>query len=368
MIRAALPLSPLALVPLLGLAALAPGCKKEPPPAPPPPPAQAPAPPQPVEVPPEVVEVFKPLPAKFEVTDNPLTEEKITLGRMLFFETRLSKNHDLSCNSCHGLDTFGVDGQAFSTGHKKQKGGRNSPTVYNAGEHVAQFWDGRAASLEEQAKGPILNPVEMAMPSEKKVVATLKSIPGYVEAFKKAFPGEKDPVTYNNVGKALGAFERQLVTPGRFDKFLTGDKAALQDLEKKGMTKFASHGCTTCHNGASVGGASFQKLGLVKPFPNDKDKGRFDVTKDEADLMKFRVPSLRNVAMTGPYLHDGSVKELAEIVRVMADHQLGKSISDEDVAEIVAFLKSLTGELPTTYIAKPELPPSGPKTPKPDPT
>jgi cytochrome c peroxidase len=343
-------------------------CKKEPPPAPPPAePAPPPAPP-PVEVDPTAHDFFKSLPARFDSQDNPITEEKVALGRMLFFETRLSKNHDVSCNSCHALDKFGVDGQVFSSGHKQQKGGRNSPTVYNAGEHVAQFWDGRAASLEEQAKGPILNPVEMAMPSEKKVIATLKSIPGYVEAFKKAFPGQKDPVTYDNLGRAIGAFERQLVTPGRFDKFLAGEKTALDDQEKRGLNKFVTLGCTTCHNGPAVGGSSFQKLGLVKAFPNEKDLGRFDVTKDEGDRLKFRVPSLRNVDKTGPYLHDGSVTDLAEMVRIMADHQLGKPVTDEDVADIVAFLKALTGELPAEYIAAPTLPPSGPKTPKPDPS
>jgi cytochrome c peroxidase len=310
--------------------------------------------------------VFKALPARFEDPKNPITAEKVELGRMLYFENRLSKNHDVSCNSCHDLNKYGVDGKPFSPGHKKQLGGRNSPTVYNAGGHVLQFWDGRAPNLEEQAKGPILNPVEMAMPNEARVVETLKSIPGYVTAFQKAFPGEADPVTYNNVGLAIGAFERQLVTPSRFDKYLAGDEKALTEAEKVGLSKFLGQGCQTCHNGPAIGG-SLQKLGLVVPFQS-KDQGRFDLTKNESDRMIFRVPTLRNVTKTAPYFHDGSVKDVQTAVKLMAQHQFGKQITDEEAKQIVTFLDSLTGELPKSYIAKPKLPASGPKTPKPDPS
>jgi cytochrome c peroxidase len=313
-----------------------------------------------------LLNAFKVLPTRFEDAKNPITSEKVELGRMLYFDTRLSKNQDVSCNSCHDLNKFGVDGKPFSTGHKKQLGGRNSPTVYNAGGHILQFWDGRAANLEEQAKGPILNPVEMAMPSAERVVETVKSIPGYVTAFQKAFPGEADPVTYDNLAKAIGAFERQLVTPSRFDKYLAGDENALSEAEKAGLEKFLGQGCQTCHNGPAIGG-SLQKLGLVVPFPS-KDQGRFDVTKNEADRMIFRVPTLRNVTKTGPWFHDGSVKELPTAVKLMAQHQFGKQLSDEDAKSIVTFLDSLTGELPKSYIAKPKLPASGPKTPKPDPS
>jgi cytochrome c peroxidase len=313
-----------------------------------------------------MLNVFKALPARFEDAKNPITSEKVELGRMLYFENRLSKNHDVSCNSCHDLNKYGVDGKPFSPGHKKQLGGRNSPTVYNAGGHILQFWDGRAPNLEEQAKGPILNPVEMAMPSEARVIETLKSIPGYVTAFQKAFPGEADPVTYDNVGKSIGAFERQLVTPSRFDKYLAGDENALTEAEKVGLSKFLGQGCQTCHNGAAIGG-SLQKLGLVVPFQS-KDQGRFDLTKNEADRMIFRVPTLRNVTKTAPYFHDGSVKDVQTAVKLMAQHQFGKQISDEDVKHIVTFLDALTGELPKSYIAKPKLPASGPKTPKPDPS
>jgi cytochrome c peroxidase len=309
---------------------------------------------------------FKALPSRFEDAKNPITPAKVELGRMLYFDTRLSKNQDLSCNSCHDLNKFGVDGKAFSTGHKKQLGGRNSPTVYNAGGHLTQFWDGRAATLEDQAKGPILNPVEMAMPSAEHVVETIKSIPGYVTAFEQSFPGQADPVTYDNLAKAIGAFERQLVTPSRFDKFLGGDDQALSQAEKAGLKTFIDQGCQQCHYGAALGG-SLQKLGLIVPF-QAKDQGRYEVTKKESDRMIFRVPTLRNVTKTAPYFHDGSITELQAAVKLMSQHQLGKQISETDAKQIVVFLDSLTGELPTSYITKPKLPANGPKTPRPDPT
>jgi cytochrome c peroxidase len=294
---------------------------------------------------------------------------QVELGRMLFFETRLSKNHDLSCNSCHGLDTYGVDNKPVSDGHKGQKGARNSPTVYNAAHHIAQFWDGRAATLEEQAQGPIVNPVEMAMPVDgKRVEATLSSIPEYVKRFAEAFPGEKKAVSLANAGRALAAFERKLVTPSRFDKFLAGDASALTEQERRGLEAFVVTGCTACHNGTAVGGTSFQKFGLIEEFPDVKDTGRFEVTKNEEDRFKFRVPTLRNVEKTGPYFHDGSVSELGTAVRLMAKHQLGRTLTDAEAEDIVAFLKSLTGELPQSTIAAPALPPSTPRTPKPDPT
>lgn len=308
---------------------------------------------------------FKVLPAKYESQANPITDAKVTLGRMLYFEARLSLGQDISCNSCHDLAKYGVDNEATSGGHKGQRGGRNSPTVYNAAGHTAQFWDGRAATVEDQAKGPILNPIEMAMPDSAAVIKVLKSIPGYEPLFKAAFPGEKDPMTYDNLAKAIGAFERQLTTPSRWDKYLAGDEGALTDLEKAGFAKFAKLGCPTCHNGSNVGGHLFQKLGLVKPWPDESDLGRYEVTKNDSDKMFFRVPTLRNVEKTGPYFHKGQIATLEEVVKKMAWHQLGQELKDQDVTELVAFLKSLTGEPPKDYIAKPELPPSGPTTPKP---
>ena len=309
-----------------------------------------------------------PLPTQIISTDNPITEAKVSLGRMLYYDTRLSKNHDISCNSCHALDKYGVDGQAVSTGHRGQKGTRSAPSVYHAAGHFAQFWDGRAKDVEEQAKGPILNPIEMAMPSAEAVVKVLRSIPGYVKDFRKAFPDDDDPVTYDNLGKAIGAFERGLMTPSRFDRFLAGDNSALTGEQKRGLKTFVDVRCTNCHRGTYLGGRKFQELGMIKPWPNQNDLGLYEVTKDEADKMVFKVQSLRNIAKTGPYFHDGSAKTLEEAVAMMAWHQLGRELSTDQVSSIVAFLHALTGEIPTDYIKEPQLPPSTDQTPKPDPS
>jgi cytochrome c peroxidase len=311
---------------------------------------------------------FSPLPSAMDSRSNPITEEKVVLGRMLFYDARLSKNHDVSCNTCHDLAKGGVDGKPVSEGHKGQKGDRNSPTVYDAALQFVQFWDGRAADVEEQAKGPVLNPVEMAMPDEKRVLDTLKSMPEYVEAFKKAFPDDDEPVTYGNVAKAIGAFERKLVTPSRWDAFLKGDAKALTDEEKQGFIKFVQIGCTQCHTGPLLGGTMYQKLGKEKPWPKQDDKGRARVTKSASDDMMFKVPGLREVARTAPYLHDGETPSLEEAVKVMVEYQLAKEISDEDVGLIVKFMETLSGEIPEDLIAKPDLPPSTETTPKPDPT
>lgn len=318
---------------------------------------------------------FGALPKTLDDPGNPATPEKVALGRMLYFDTRLSKNHDLSCASCHDLEKFGVDARETggarnktSLGHRGQLGDRNSPSVYNAALHVAQFWDGRANTLEDQAKGPVLNPVEMAMPDEATVEATLQSIPGYVEAFAAAFPGQPQPVTYDNMARAIGAFERGLVTPAPFDAFLGGKLSALDGKQLAGLQKFIDVGCIQCHSGPAVGGAMFQKLGTIKPWEGLTDEGRAKVTKSDADKFVFKVPSLRNITQTGPYLHDGSIASLDEMVAKMAAHQLGKGeLGKDDLAAIVAFLGSLEGTLPTELIAKPTLPESGPTTPTPNP-
>ncbi len=312
---------------------------------------------------------FKALPAHMNLKADAFTALRVDLGRRLYFDKRLSKNHDISCNSCHGLDTFGVDGEQFSLGHKKQRGGRNSPSVYNAAGHLAQFWDGRAPSVEEQAKGPVLNPVEMAMASEGAVLKVLKSIPGYVKAFKAAFPNDAHGgLSYDNMGVAIGAFERKLLTPSPWDKYIEGQADALTDTQKKGLRDFLETGCHACHNGAYMGGSSYQKLGALTPWPNQADQGRFGLSKNPADKMMFKVASLRNVAKTAPYFHDGSVKELSEAVRLMAEHQLGQKLSAEKNARIVSFLNALTGELPQNYIKEPQPFPGTKKTPRPDPT
>ncbi len=286
---------------------------------------------------------------------NPITEAKVNLGRMLFYDPRLSKGGDVSCNSCHSLENYGVDGQAFSTGFKGQLGGRNSPSVYHAAGQLAQFWDGRAANVEEQAKGPVLNPVEMAM-TEAEAVAMLQSIPGYREAFRAAFPGSAEPVTFDNMALAIGAFERKLVTPSRWDRFLNGDRLAITQEEMAGHREFMRGGCATCHNGPYVGGQSFQKLGAQKPWPVATDVGRMAVTQNETDRMKFKVPSLRNVAKTAPYFHDGQVRTLDEAVRLMGQYQLNTKLEDRQVEQIVAWLNTLTGEIPVDYIRPPALP------------
>ena len=310
--------------------------------------------------------LFQPLPAVVESKTNAITEDKIVLGRILFYETRLSRSQQISCNSCHELKNYGVDGQPTSDGHKGLRGDRNSPTVYNAAGHFVQFWDGRAADVEEQARGPVLNPVEMAMKSEKEVVAVLKTIPEYVELFRKAFPEDKDPVTYENMAKAIGAFERKLLTPARWDRYLRGENDALTPEEKAGFNTYVGTGCQTCHLGTYVGGNLYQKLGLAKPWPDNSDPGRLKTTKNESDRLVFKVPSLRNVEKTGPYFHNGRVGTIDEAVANMAEFQLGKKLTGAEVKSIVVWLKSLTGELPAEYTKEPTLPRSTGNTPKAD--
>ncbi len=287
---------------------------------------------------------------------EPAPEPVVKLGRMLFYEPRLSAAGDVSCNSCHDLERYGVDGLPVSTGHKGQKGTRNSPSVYHAAGHVAQFWDGRAPNVEEQAKGPVLNPVEMAMGSEQEVVARLKAIPGYARYFAAAFPGQAEPMTFDNVARAIGAFERGLVTPSRWDRFLKGDRGAITREEWQGHHEFMHNGCASCHNGPYIGGASLQKVGREKPWPVQTDAGRMAVSKLETDRMVFKVPSLRNVEKTGPYFHDGKVASLPEAVRMMGRHQLGIELEERQIRDIVSWLESLTGVIPKEYVARPQLP------------
>jgi len=310
--------------------------------------------------------IFGALPSQVDNPDNPLNQAKIQLGRQLYYDKRLSKNHDIACNSCHRLDQFGQDSEPTSPGHRGQRGGRNSPTVYNAAGHVAQFWDGRAPDLEAQAQGPILNPIEMAMPSETAVLAVLKSIPGYVEVFPEAFPEDSPALTYENMANAIGAFERRLMTPGRFDQFVNGATEALSGAELDGLELFIQTGCPTCHMGSTFGGTMYQKLGLVKPYET-ADAGRFDLTGNEADRYFFKVPSLRNIVETGPYFHDGSISTLDEAVSIMAEYQLGRTLSATENTSIRDFLASLSGTIDEAYVAMPALPPSGPTTPAPNP-
>lgn len=285
---------------------------------------------------------FEPLPEKMPGSEHD-TPVRVELGKKLYFDNRLSVNDSQSCNTCHDLtgSKAGVDNEPTSLGALGKRGDRNSPTTLNAGFHFAQFWDGRAKDLKEQAKGPILNPVEMAMPDEAAVEKKLRGIPEYRELFAKAFPGQSEPITYDNLAEAIAAFERTLITRDRFDDFLKGDDRALTAQELKGLELFLSVGCTTCHNGPVIGGNSYQKVGLIHPYETP-DLGRFTVTKEEGDEHKFKVPSLRNVALTGPYFHNGKETNLKDTVIKMAYIQLDRKLTSEEADAIVAWLRSLT--------------------------
>lgn len=289
--------------------------------------------------------------------ENPTTPEKVALGKMLFHEPRLSQSGRISCSSCHNLSLYGVDARATSLGHNAQAGKRNAPTVFNASLHFAQFWDGRATDLESQAAGPILNPVEMAMESEPVAAERLQAIPAYRSAFEKVFPDRDPAVSYRHITQAIAAFERTLLTPAPFDAYLTGDKDRLSPVEKEGLRTYIRYGCTACHNGMGVGGNLYQKFGVVNPYPHAQDTGRFEVTQNPEDKYVFKVPSLRNVARTAPYFHDGKVWDLEEAITIMAKTQLGKDIPPEDAQKIVAFLNTLTGDIPKTALERPILPP-----------
>lgn len=300
------------------------------------------------------------LPEKVKVPkDNPMTPAKISLGKQLYFDPRLSASGTVSCNSCHNVMLGGEDNRPNSVGVEGKTGNRSAPTVWNAAFQSVQFWDGRAATLEEQAKGPLINMVEMGMADHPAVVNRVKFIPGYVEQFKKVFGGT-DPVTIDNIAKAIAAYERTLVTPNSpHDRFMRGNKKAMSAAAQRGMQKFQTVGCVGCHSGPNFSGPSLPLgQGFYMKFPTfpgsqydekynlTEDLGRYEVTKKESDKNMFRVPTLRNIALTAPYFHNGAVQTLDEAVRVMAKTQLGKELSEQDVSDIVEFLKSLTGEFP----------------------
>ncbi|EOQ87159.1 di-heme cytochrome C peroxidase [Leptospira yanagawae serovar Saopaulo str. Sao Paulo = ATCC 700523] len=281
------------------------------------------------------------LPEKMPGSEND-TEDLITLGKKLYFEKKLSQNESQSCNSCHNVEgkSAGVDNLPTSPGAFGKNGDRNSPTVLNAGFHFVQFWDGRAADLKAQAKGPILNPVEMAMPSEKEVLKRLNEDPDYPKMFALAFPNDKNPITYDNLANAIAAFERTLVSASRFDDFVKGDYKALSKSEQEGFKSFLAAGCTSCHSGNLLGGNSYRKVGLVNEYKTE-DLGLYNLTKKSEDKFVFKVPSLRNITLTGPYFHDGKVATIEEAVQKMAYHQLGINLSEEETKKIVLFLGTL---------------------------
>lgn len=305
-------------------------------------------------------EQFKPLPAgPGEVAGVKATPELVVLGNMLYSDPRLSASHTIACAACHSMGLGGADARSTSLGHRWQHGGRNAPTVLNAVYNTSQFWDGRAKDLTEQAGGPITNPIEMAMPADQ-VIPTLKSIPGYAALFAGAFPGDKDPIRIGNVQTAIAVYEATLVTPNApFDRFLKGDAKALGQAERRGLKSFMDNGCAACHSGINMGGAMFAKFGAASPPPAEllppDDLGRVTVTKDEADRYSYKVPTLRNIALTAPYFHTGKVWNLEEAVTVMARTQLGKTLPQQEVSDIVAFLKFLTGDQPKTAV--PVVPP-----------
>ncbi len=295
---------------------------------------------------------------------KPKNENKVELGKMLFFDPRLSKSGFISCNSCHNLSMGGTDNLPTSVGHNWHQGPINSPTVLNSSLNLAQFWDGRAKDLKEQAGGPIANPGEMAFTHEL-AVDVLRSIPQYRDRFKQVYGSDK--IDIDRVTDAIAAFEETLVTPGsRFDKWLKGDKNAINQTELEGYKLFKEAGCVACHHGPAVGGASFQKFGVHEAYKTkSKAEGRFAVTGKDADRFMFKVPTLRNVELTYPYFHDGAAATLEEAVDIMGRLQLGRKFTKEENAKIVAFLKTLTGKQPDFKL--PILPPSTKDTPKPKP-
>lgn len=299
--------------------------------------------------------------------DNPQTAAKVELGKQLYFDPRISLTGTVSCNSCHNVMSNGTDSRPVSAGAHGKLGNRNAPTVFNAAFRSVQFWDGRAASLEEQAKGPPTNPIEMAMPNADAIVERIRAIPGYRQQFEKVFGGS-EPVTFHHIAQAIASFERTLITPGSpYDRLMAGDKSALSPAAKRGLKLMDTVGCASCHSGPQFNGpAQPMGTGFYMKFPLNPDKtyadkynlnvdaGRYAVTHDESDRQMFVVQSLRNVEVTAPYFHNGSVKTLDEAVRVMAQTQLDKTLNESQVQDIVAFLDSLTGEFP--QITLPRLP------------
>ncbi len=305
--------------------------------------------------------LFQPLPSDMATPEFPTTKERVALGRSLFFDTRFSIDGNLGCVTCHQPSLYGTDGRPRSIGVKGRPHPRHAPTVLNAPLQFVIHWRGDRVDAEDQVAQSLLSPITSGQPDEKALLARVNSIPGYAPLFKQAFPTDPEPVSRKNMALAVGAFERTLVTPSRFDDYLKGNVSALSASEQAGLAKFIDTGCIACHNGAGVGGAMYQKFGVLEEYwkatrSDPIDKGRAEVTNNDADLYMFKVPSLRNVAMTPPYFHDGSVATLPEAVKVMARVQLGATLEDNDVTEIVSFLASLTGPLPQDFATVPVLP------------
>jgi cytochrome c peroxidase len=306
-------------------------------------------------------EIFQPLPKDLASAEFPITRERIELGQSLFFVPRLTIDSNMSCSSCHQPAFYGTDARPKSIGVQQRPHPRNAPTVLNAGASPIVHWRGDRESLEDQVAKAVTSPITSGQPGEKAVIDRLARLPDYAPLFKAAFPDEPQPMTIQNIAKAISAYERTFTTPSPFDAYLAGNQEAPSPAARAGLAKFINTGCVTCHKGVGVGGGMYQKFGMVEDYwiatgSDPIDKGRADVTKDPADLYVFRVASLRNVAMTPPYFHDGSVATLPEAVKVMARVQLGVTLSDADTHDIVAFLENLTGELPANFATAPVLP------------
>jgi cytochrome c peroxidase len=306
-------------------------------------------------------EIFQPLPTDMATAEFPTTKERVELGRSLFFDPRLTIDANMSCSSCHQPAFYGTDALPKPTGARQRPHPRHVPTNLNAGTSFVIHWRGDRTNLEDQVFQALTSPITSGQPDEKAVIDRLSRIPGYAPLFQAAFPNEPQPMTLRNIAKAVGAYERTLVTPSPFDAYLAGNQEALPPAARAGLEKFINTGCVACHNGVGVGGGMYQKFGVVEEYwkatgSDPIDKGRFDVTKNPDDLYVFRVASLRNAAMTPPYFHDGSVATLPEAMKVMARVQLGVTLNDIDTRDIIAFLESLTGELPANFATAPVLP------------
>lgn len=306
-------------------------------------------------------QIFSPLPQVMSSEKNPITPEKVNLGKILFYETRISVDGTVSCARCHPIGLYAADGLRKSIGNNCRINPRNAPTLFNAAGQISAHWIGNRVDVEDQARQSVIGPPSFGMPLYEAVEKRLKEIKGYGELFKKAFPGEADSITVENLAKAVGAFERILVTPSRFDSFLKGDIAALNGQEKRGLKTYMETGCIMCHSGPYAGGQMYQKFGIFEAYwkytkSEPIDEGRYVVTKNEADKYVFKVPIHRNVAKTAPYFHDGSVDKLDDAVWIMGKIQLGKALNKSQVEEIVAFLKSLTGKIPEDALKVPFLP------------
>ncbi len=310
----------------------------------------------------QAVANFSPLPESILSKDSPITPEKVTLGKMLFYDTRISVDRTVSCFKCHWINLYGTDGLRKAIGNHYRINPRNAPTVFNAAGQISQHWVGNRTTVEDQAKKALLGAGSYGLASYEDAKKNLKAITGYDALFREAFPQDTAPVSVDNFASAIGAFERTLVTPSDFDAYLKGDTTALSPEAKAGLKTFIGIGCVGCHGGTYVGGEQYQKFGLTGPYwkatgSESIDSGRYVITHDESDLYKFKVPMLRNVAMTSPYFHDGSVDSLVDAIRIMGTLQLDMTLDASQTEAIAAFLKSLTGDIPETARAVPALPP-----------